>query len=135
MRARRPAGAGRPELNGYFQWSLWKTAVAISKKLIAAAFLRESCAMAVWMAGVDHTKADLDVRSVFAFTNKRIEQAYIDLKDTPGLEGCILMSTCNRMEIWFSVSSRADFSPATMVRVAVRGASSGFSSALTISVW
>ena len=71
--------------------------------------------MAVWMAGVDHTKADLDVRCVFSFTKKRIEQADIDLKDTPGLEGCILISTCNRMEIWFSVTSRADFSPVSLL--------------------
>ena len=71
--------------------------------------------MAVWMAGVDHTKADLDVRSVFSFTNKRIERAYQDLKGTHGIEGCILMSTCNRMEIWFSVSSRADFSPVELL--------------------
>lgn len=67
--------------------------------------------MAVWMAGVDHTKADLDVRSVFSFTKKRIEQLYIDLRGTMGIEGCILISTCNRMEIWFSVSHRASFSP------------------------
>ena len=68
--------------------------------------------MAVWMAGVDHTRADLDVRSVFSFTKKRIEQLYIDLRGTMGVEGCILMSTCNRMEIWFSVSHKAAFSPA-----------------------
>ena len=67
--------------------------------------------MAVWMAGVDHTKADLDVRSVFSFTKKRIEQLYIDLRGTRGIEGCILISTCNRMEIWFSVSHKASFSP------------------------
>jgi glutamyl-tRNA reductase len=67
--------------------------------------------MAVWMAGVDHTRADLDVRSVFSFTKKRIEQLYIDLRGTHGIEGCILMSTCNRMEIWFSVNHRADFTP------------------------
>lgn len=71
--------------------------------------------MSVWMAGVDHTKADLDVRSVFSFTNKRITQAYEDLKGTEGLEGCILMSTCNRMEIWFSVSPIADFDPVELL--------------------
>ena len=42
---------------------------------------------------------------------RRIEQLYIDLRGTHGIEGCILMSTCNRMEIWFSVNHRADFTP------------------------
>ena len=95
--------------------SLRKTA-AVTARALSPYFLRKDRQnMAVWMAGVDHTKADLDVRSVFSFTNKRIAQAYIDLKDTPGLEGCILMSTCNRMEIWFSVSPRADFDPVALL--------------------
>ena len=71
--------------------------------------------MAIWMAGVDHTKADLDVRSVFSFTKTRTEQLYIDLRGTAGIEGCILISTCNRMEIWFSVSHKASFSPTQLL--------------------
>ena len=43
--------------------------------------------MSIWMAGVDHTKADLDVRSVFSFTKKRIEDAYTAFKQVPGVEG------------------------------------------------
>ncbi len=71
--------------------------------------------MAVWMAGIDHKKASLDVRSVFSFTKKRMEQAYADLKETPGLKGCVIISTCNRMEIWLSVSAKADFSPVQLL--------------------
>ena len=71
--------------------------------------------MSIWMAGVDHTKADLDVRSVFSFTKKRIEDAYAAFKKVPGVEGCVMVATCNRMEIWFSVSHKASFSPVELL--------------------
>ena len=71
--------------------------------------------MGIWMAGVDHTKADLDVRSVFSFTKKRIEEAYAAFKQVTGVEGCVMVATCNRMEIWFSVSHRASFSPVELL--------------------
>ena len=71
--------------------------------------------MSVWMVGIDHNRAQLDVRSVFSFTRKRAEQAYVDFKALPGVEGCVILSTCNRMELWLSVSERADFSPADML--------------------
>ncbi len=71
--------------------------------------------MSIWMAGVDHTKADLDVRSVFSFTKKRIEDAYAAFKQVTGVEGCVMVATCNRMEIWFSVSHRASFSPVELL--------------------
>ena len=71
--------------------------------------------MAVWMAGIDHTMADLDVRSVFSFTKKRMAQAYEDFKAVPGLEGCVILSTCNRMELWLNVSARGSFSPVELL--------------------
>jgi len=71
--------------------------------------------MAVWMAGVDHTKANLDVRSVFSFTKKKTEQFYSTLRDRKDIEGCVLISTCNRMEVWFSTSPQASFSPVELL--------------------
>lgn len=58
--------------------------------------------MAIWMAGIDHTRAALDVRSVFSFTNKKLEQAYAHFRADPEIAGCVIISTCNRMEFWLS---------------------------------
>ncbi|MBR3309752.1 MAG: glutamyl-tRNA reductase [Lachnospiraceae bacterium] len=71
--------------------------------------------MAIWMAGVDHNKADLDVRSVFSFTSKRMALAYETFMDMDEVNGCIMISTCNRMEIWFSVKHTATFSPVQLL--------------------
>ena len=71
--------------------------------------------MAVWMIGVDHTRADIDVRSVFSFTKKKIQEAYDHFRSCRGLSGSVILSTCNRMEWWLSVSEDAGFDPAALL--------------------
>ncbi len=71
--------------------------------------------MAIWMAGIDHNKADLDVRSVFSFTSKRMALAYETFMDMDEVEGCVIISTCNRMELWLSVKHTASFSPVQLL--------------------
>ena len=71
--------------------------------------------MAVWMIGVDHTRADIDVRGVFSFTKKKLQEAYEHFRSVPGLSGSVILSTCNRMEWWLSVSEEASFSPAELL--------------------
>ena len=56
--------------------------------------------MAISMAGIDHNRADLDVRSRFSFTKRMMEDAFAWLKKRYPIEGCVLLSTCNRMELW-----------------------------------
>ncbi len=58
--------------------------------------------MGISMVGIDYNKASVDVRSQFSFTKKNAVLAMERLKETPGILGCIILSTCNRMEIWAS---------------------------------
>jgi len=67
--------------------------------------------MSVWMVGVDHNRADLDVRARFSFTKKKTEEAFEAFRDIPGISGNVILSTCNRMEWWLSVEDSAQFSP------------------------
>ena len=71
--------------------------------------------MAVWMVGVDHTRADIDVRSAFSFTKKKMEEAYEVFRGQAGLLGSVILSTCNRMEWWLSAEEDACFSPARLL--------------------
>ena len=63
------------------------------------------------MTGVDHNKADLDVRSVFSFTTRRTAEVLSFFQSLPEVNGCVLIATCNRTELWLSVKERAAFSP------------------------
>ena len=59
--------------------------------------------MSICMVGIDHNKASVDVRALFSFTKKNAAAAMEQLKSRNGILGCIILSTCNRMEIWASV--------------------------------
>ena len=58
--------------------------------------------MSISMIGLDHTQASVDIRAKFAFTKKNAGAALERLKECEDIRGCILLSTCNRMELWVS---------------------------------
>ena len=58
--------------------------------------------MTISMIGIDHDRAPVDVRALFAFTKKNAGEAMEKLKEKAGIHGCIILSTCNRLEIWSS---------------------------------
>lgn len=60
--------------------------------------------MGIEMIGIDHSLAEIDIRMIFSFTKKCTTEAYVSLKGILGIEGCVLLSTCNRMELWISTN-------------------------------
>ena len=58
--------------------------------------------MTISMIGIDHGRAPVDIRALFAFTKKNAGEAMEKLKHTAGVHGCVILSTCNRLEIWAS---------------------------------
>ncbi len=58
--------------------------------------------MGISMIGIDYDRASVDIRAGFSFTKKNAAAAMERLKREQGVLGCIILSTCNRMEIWAS---------------------------------
>ncbi len=58
--------------------------------------------MQVQMIGIDYEKADLDTRSLFAFQQRASVEGMIYLKETYQLSGVVILSTCNRTEVYIS---------------------------------
>lgn len=58
--------------------------------------------MTISMIGIDHGRAPVDIRALFAFTKKNAGEAMERLKEKAGIHGCVILSTCNRLEIWAS---------------------------------
>lgn len=54
------------------------------------------------MAGIDHTLATLNQREGLAFTLAQARQAMQNAIETYGVNGCVIVSTCNRTELWIS---------------------------------
>lgn len=66
--------------------------------------------MSISMIGIDHSKASVDIRAKFSFTKKRAIEAMKKLKEEHGILGCIILSTCNRMEVWVSTQDDDEIS-------------------------
>ncbi|MCD7982320.1 MAG: glutamyl-tRNA reductase [Clostridiales bacterium] len=64
--------------------------------------------MGIEMIGIDHSTAEIDVRMMFSFTKKNTEAFYTYIKKEAGIDGCVLLSTCCRTELWVSTSGDRD---------------------------
>lgn len=62
--------------------------------------------MGIMMVGIDHNKANVDERALFSFTKKNCAAAMETIKNIEGILGCIIISTCNRMEVWVSCKNQ-----------------------------
>lgn len=58
--------------------------------------------MQIKMIGIDHIKAPLQYREKVAFSNTRIIEFLNSLKKEENILSCVVLSTCNRTEIWVS---------------------------------
>ena len=66
--------------------------------------------MNISMIGIDHNMAPVDIRALFSFTKKNAGMAMEALKKQDGIYGCIILSTCNRLEIWASLDDEKEIS-------------------------
>ena len=62
------------------------------------------------MLGIDHNMAPVDIRARFAFTKKNAGEAMEQMRKKPGINGCVILSTCNRLEVWASVEEGEEVS-------------------------
>ena len=51
--------------------------------------------------------AEINVRQCFAFTKKSMALAMEKIKQKKEINGCVILSTCNRMELWVSLTDGA----------------------------
>lgn len=51
---------------------------------------------------ISHKQAPLEVRKLFAFTTEEQQQLLHRIRQTNGIDGAVLVSTCNRTEVYFS---------------------------------
>ena len=61
--------------------------------------------MYLTMSGLDHSQASLALREQLAFSPEGAKQLLSWLCQQPGVEGCVLLSTCNRTELYLSGSA------------------------------
>lgn len=59
--------------------------------------------MKALVIGLNHKTADVNVREKFAFNGPKLEQGLLALKELPEVQEAIILSTCNRVELYANV--------------------------------
>lgn len=72
------------------------------------------CILTLLMAGIDHSLADLDTRALFSFTHAAQAHLYACLCCEPGVSGAVILSTCNRTELYLSCDDSNDHDPSSV---------------------
>ena len=63
--------------------------------------------MKIFVAGLNHITADVEVREKVAFNGSRLEEGLRRFRELPEVEEIIILSTCNRVELYTHVKDTA----------------------------
>lgn len=66
--------------------------------------------MKIQMVGIDHSMAPVEIRERFSFTTAGAAAAMEAVCRRPEVTGCVLLSTCNRTELWVSAREEVELS-------------------------
>ncbi len=58
--------------------------------------------MSISLVYLDYKSAEINVREKFSFTSSKTREILVDLKRNEDISGCVLLSTCNRTELYIS---------------------------------
>lgn len=59
--------------------------------------------MKIIMGGLDHKKANIDIREKFSLTKEQKKKVISKIFENNNIKGCVIISTCNRTEVYLSV--------------------------------
>lgn len=71
--------------------------------------------MKIVMAGIDHFSAELNLRERFSFTTARRQAFYRSLLNKEAILGAVLISTCNRTELYLSCKEQSVADPVALL--------------------
>lgn len=63
--------------------------------------------MNILIVGLNHKTADVDVREKLAFNGQKLEEGMQRIKTLPDVKEAVILSTCNRVEIYAAVTNAA----------------------------
>lgn len=66
------------------------------------------------MAGIDFTRASIEERECVAFVRGQVENIISRVKEVTGVTGCVLLSTCNRTELYVNTTN-SETSPLSLL--------------------
>lgn len=56
--------------------------------------------MNIFITGINYKTAPVDVREVLSFNSAQLDNALHEIRNIPGVKECVILSTCNRTEVY-----------------------------------
>ncbi len=75
----------------------------------------------LWLVGLSHRTAPVEVRERLAISGAELRAAIDRLRDRPGVEEAVILSTCNRVEVALNAGSSAALDAAVELLASIRG--------------
>lgn len=75
----------------------------------------------VWLVGLSHRTAPVEVRERLALPDGELGGAIDRLRERPGVEEAVILSTCNRVEVALSADNAAALDSAVELLASIRG--------------
>lgn len=69
----------------------------------------------LWMAGLDHESAAIAQREKLSFVEGQVAALDAAIKEDESVSGCVLLSTCNRTELYISALDGATIDPSVIL--------------------
>jgi glutamyl-tRNA reductase len=103
-----------PVIEGYFKdFDFLKTLILMFGKYPRLNYIIN---MKLIMTGLDYKRSNLSVREKFAVTTAKAVKMLADFKNGGiGIDGCVILSTCNRMELYASIRDDGDLALSTVL--------------------
>lgn len=64
--------------------------------------------MAIYLSALEHSRVPIQVREILSFTRTVTRTLTEQVRAMPGVSGCVLLSTCNRTELYVSAQEETD---------------------------
>lgn len=64
--------------------------------------------MKIIVSALEHSRVPIEVREIFSFTKSAVERLDECIVDMPDVSGCVILSTCNRTELYLSTDEDID---------------------------
>ena len=61
--------------------------------------------MNILIVGLNHKTAEVDVREKLAFNGPKLEEGLVRIKTISGVKEAVILSTCNRVEMYANVDN------------------------------
>ncbi len=76
--------------------------------------------MKICSVGLSHKTAPVEIREKIAFSSpQKLEEAILILKREPAIRECVILSTCNRVEIYLVVNKNSDWKEIVADKIAL----------------